>query len=256
MIAPDFVLSAREFDILWDGLGLGPKPYPLDVPTVGRTVAERAEVAEQVYRDLAERGLVTGWEPDERLAGQLRLLARHDVSVDAVGHLDGPLRAVAVGDGQHGVLAAFGEDQVWQVGIRPTALAASIVAVLPTNRTGPGRAMSVPYQAMVAAVRPTTDDDPYTFPSTGDDHERSTLVHAGLSIRDAAELAELAAHRRAGGQFGISHHQRRSPVVVTWFDTAKGRYLAVRDGDWVSFAPADNDRLKARIDRILTEVTP
>lgn len=37
MIAPDFVLSAREFDILWDGLGLGPKPYPLDVPSVGRT---------------------------------------------------------------------------------------------------------------------------------------------------------------------------------------------------------------------------
>ncbi|MFD0206038.1 MULTISPECIES: ESX secretion-associated protein EspG [Saccharothrix] len=256
MIAPDFVLSAREFDIVWDGLGLGPKPYPLDVPSVGRTVTERAEAAEQVHRDLAERGLATGRDLDERLVGQLRLLARHDLSVDAVGHLDGPLRAVAVGGGQHGVLAAFGEDQLWLVGIRPTALAASIVAVLPTNQAGPGRAMSVPYRAMAAAVKPTTDDDPYTFASADDDHERITMVRAGLSARDAAELAELADHRRAGGQFGISRRQRRSPVVVTWFDTPRGRYLGVRDGDWVSFTPADNDRLTARIDRTLNEVTP
>jgi hypothetical protein len=256
VIAPDFVLSAREFDILWDGLGLGPKPYPLDVPSVGRTVAERAEAAEQVYRDLAERGLVTGREPDERLAGQLRLLARHDVSVDAVGHIDGPLRAVAAGDGQHGVLAAFGEDQLWLVGIRPTALAASIVAVLPTNQAGPGRSLSVPYQAMAAAVKPTTYDDPHAFASTDDEHARITMVKAGLSTRDAAELAELAGNRQAGGQFGVSHRQRRSPVVVTWFDTLRGRYLGVRDGEWVSFTPADNDRLTARIDRTLNEVTP
>ncbi|MEU4767554.1 ESX secretion-associated protein EspG [Actinosynnema sp. NPDC023794] len=256
MIAPDFVLTTREFDIVWDGLDLGPKPYPLDVPSVGRTVAERAEAAEQVYLDLAERGLVTGRELDERLARQLRLLARHELSVDAVGHLGGPLRAVAAGDGQHGVLAAVGEDQLWLVGIRPTALAVSIVAVLPSNQAGPGRAMSVPCQAMAAAVEPTTDDDPLTFASTDVDYERITMVDAGLSTRDAAELVELADNRRAGGQFGISHRRRRSPVVVTWFDTPRGRYLGVRDGDWVSFTPADNDRLAARIDRTLNEVTP
>ncbi|WP_053723134.1 ESX secretion-associated protein EspG [Saccharothrix sp. NRRL B-16348] len=256
MIAPDFVLSAREFDIVWDGLDLGPKPYPLDVPSVGRTAAERAEAAEEVYRDLAERGLVTGRGLDERLAGQLRLLARPDVSVDAVGHIGVPLRAVAARDGHGGVLAAFGEDELWLVGIRPTALAGSIVAVLPENQAGPGRAMSVPYQAMAAAVKPTTDDDPFTFASTDDDHERITMVRAGLSTRDAAELAELADHRHAGGQFGVSRRQRRSPVVVTWFDTPRGRYLGVRDGDWVSFAPADNDRLTARIDLTLNEVTP
>ncbi|MFE2752221.1 ESX secretion-associated protein EspG [Actinosynnema sp. NPDC059335] len=254
MIAPDFVLSAREFDVLWDGLDLGPKPYPLDVPSVGRTAAERAEAAEEAHRDLAERGLVTDRGPNERMADQLRLLSRHDVSVDAVGHIDHPLRALAAGDGRQGVLAAFGEDRLWLAGIRPTALAGSIVAVLPANHAGPGRAMSVPYRAIATAAGTAADDDP--FASTGQDTERVALIGSGLSARDAAELAELAGNRRAGGQFGVSHRRWRSPVVVTWFDTPRGRYLGVRDGEWVSFAPSDNDRIAARIDRVLDELEP
>lgn len=254
MITPDFVLSTREFDILWADLELGPKPYPLDVPSVGRTVEERAELAEEVYRDLAERGVATGRRPTEKLTVQLRLLAEHDLSADAVGHIGGPVRAVAARDRRSGVLAALGDDQLWLVEIRPTVIARSIVEVLPANQAGPGRAMSVPYRAMLAATEPATE------PATEDDHafatddDQTAMIRAGMSAEDAAELTELANSHRAGGQFGISRRRRRWPVVITWFDTPRGRYLAVRYGDWLSITPADNDRVAARIDHTLSEV--
>ena len=43
--------------------------------------------------------------------------------------------------------------------------------------------------------------------------------------------------------------------MITWFDTPRGRYLAVRDGASMSVAPADNNGVAARIDRTLSEVT-
>jgi hypothetical protein len=251
VITPDFGLSTREFDVLWDGLGLRHKPYPLDVPSVGRTLEERAELAEEVNRDLAARGLATGGRLAEKLAGQLRLLAEHDLSVDAVGHLGGPVRAVAACDRRSGVLAVLGEDQLWLVEIRPTALARSVVEVLPANQAGPGRAMSVPYRALVAATAPSSEDG---HPFAAADDDRIAMVRAGMSTQDAAELTELANSRRAGGQFGGAHRRRRWPTVITWFDTPRGRYLAVRDGEWMSLTPADNDRIAARIDQALSEV--
>jgi hypothetical protein len=79
-------------------------------------------------------------------------------------------------------------------------------------------------------------------------------VKGGMSTEDAAALAGLVNSRLAGGQSEVSH-RRRWPVVITWFDTSEGRYLAVRDGEWMSFTPAGNDRVAARIDQALSEVT-
>ena len=64
---------------------------------------------------------------------------------------------MAARDRRSGVVAATGEDQLWLAEIRPTTLARSIVAVLPTNEAGPGRAMSVPYSALVAVVEPVAE---------------------------------------------------------------------------------------------------
>jgi hypothetical protein len=70
-------------------------------------------------------------------------------------------------------------------------------------------------------------------------------------------LAELAAGRRFGGQFGINTRRRsrggmnREPTLVTWFDTSSGRYLVVREQDWVSVTPTGTDRIATRIDQLL-----
>ncbi len=251
---PDFVLSASEFDLLCGELGVGRVPFPLEVPSVGATVEERAALTDEVYRDLADRGLATGGQLDAELEGLLRLLSRHEVSVDAVGHVEGPMRAIVAADQRAGVLGEIVADQVWLTGIRPTALASSIVGVLPTADPGPGRAMSVP-QEPLAAVLNTDEDEVDDDPFGGDLDDRTALTRAGLPAQDAEALVELASSRLAGGQFGVSRGALRSSTLVTWFDTHQGRYLVVSEGSWLSFAPADNGRIENRVATLLSTVS-
>jgi hypothetical protein len=250
MTQPDFALSVEEFDILCGDLGQRPALYPLEVPSVGRTFEERALRGDAVYRELADRGLATGTRMAPRLRDALELLSRHELSVDAVGYVGEPLRAVAVTDHRTAVLASLVGDTVLLAEIRPTALARSIVELLPPNDAGPGRAMSVQASALAAALDPADDDDPF---ADEDMDERTALRRAGLSSDDASALLDLAGSRVAGGQFGISHHGRRVSTLVTWFDTHQGRYLMVSEDSWLSFAPADNDRIERRVATVLTK---
>ena len=61
------LLSHVEFDIAWELLHLGERPYPISVPTSGVTVDERAALRDQALRALAERGLRDGRDLHPRL---------------------------------------------------------------------------------------------------------------------------------------------------------------------------------------------
>ncbi|MEJ2858972.1 MULTISPECIES: ESX secretion-associated protein EspG [unclassified Saccharothrix] len=254
MIEAEFLLTPVQLDVLWHDLGLGRLPYPLDVPSGGATEAERAELKAKV---LAEYG-----EPSPRLTDLLRLLAEHHLSVDAVAQIDRPVRAVAASDGTRAVLAVIDSGQVGLVEIRPTALARSIVEVLPDGTAGPGTALSLRLETLNAAVAlqqedgDDEDDDPWGGQELDD---RTALQKAGLSRDDAAMVGELAANRVAGGQFGVStgggHRPTRSGTLITWFDTNQGRYLMVHEDGWLSLAPTDNDRIATRIQKVLSSVS-
>ncbi|GLY66743.1 ESX secretion-associated protein EspG [Amycolatopsis taiwanensis] len=249
MTGPDFALSTEEFDILWGQLGFDRMPYPLDVPRTGRTMEERAELTTEVYRGLRERGLATGNRIDPDLEALLRLLASYHVAIDAVGHLGHPFRALVAADRTTGVLAVLTGGELWLTQIRRTALAMAIVGVLPEAAAGPGRSISVPYQAIAEAADPPMD----AYGDPVDEHE--VLTEAGLSPSDADLLVELADQRRAGGQFGVSAGPReRMSTLVTWFDTDRGRYLMVNEDSWVSIGPADNARIEQRVASVLSEV--
>ena len=218
-----FSLTAAQFDAHWAGLGLGRKPYPLDVPH---------------SRGHAE-------PPDEQLGSLLRLLGDHVTAVDVVAELGGPLRGLAASDGRRGVLAVVRAGQVVLTAIRPTGLAMALLSLLPEVRPGSGNALSAPLDVVrKAAERSNRASD------SGHD-VRAALIRSGMSRDDATLMSELATGRTAGGQFGVTHRNERASTVVTWFDTAKGRYLLVSDGSWLSVAPADNSRIAARIDTIL-----
>lgn len=240
-----FLLTPRQLDVLWHDLDLGRLPYPLDVPSVGRTAEERGRLRAEVLAEVGDR---------PGLAGMLRLLADHEIAVDAVAHLGRPVRALAASDRQYAVLAVLADDVVGLTQIRPTALARSVVALLPDNVSGPGgpRTLRVETLHRAVALHEGHDDDPW-----GDDElgERAALTRAGLSNEDAKAVAELAANRVAGGQFGLSTSDGgRAPILITWFDTHQGRYLMVRDNHWLSMAPTDNDRITARIATALSTV--
>ncbi|ROP40313.1 ESX secretion-associated protein EspG [Saccharothrix texasensis] len=254
MIEPEFVLTPRELDVLWSHLDLGRLPYPLDVPSVGDSEEERKRLREEV---LAAYG-----EPDPRLVALLRLLGNHEVAVDAVAHVDRSVRAVAVSDGDRAALAVIDSGSIGVLEIRPTALARSIVEVLPDGSAGPGSALSLRLETLNAAVAlqneqpDDEDDDPW---GSGELDEREALQKAGLSREDASVISELATSRVAGGQFGVSvgggYRRARAGALITWFDTPQGRYLMVHEDGWLSLAPTDNDRIATRIASVLSSVS-
>lgn len=246
-------LSTVEYEVLWSHLGLGPMPYPLAVLSHGFLPDERAAFVEQAWAGLADKGLANGTNADEDLVDQLRLLAQPEVSVDALADVGATLRALAVRDRDAAALAILTDGGLTLRTIRPTAVASSIAGLLPDEAPGPGHAFTFPQGVLKAVLADDDDDDDVFF--GGDDHDM--LVRAGMSVGDARMLAELAQSRRFGGQFGINTRRRsrggmnREPTLVTWFDTPSGRYLVVREQDWVSVTPTGTDRIAARIEQLL-----
>src|SRR5437660_5513405 len=103
------VLSLPEFDILWENLRVGVRPYPLAVPHHGTTLEERAHIRRNVFGQLNGRGLARGDRIDPDLEDALNLLASPSVSVEAMALLDvereNLLRGLAVARGRYAVLA-------------------------------------------------------------------------------------------------------------------------------------------------------
>ncbi len=224
---PGIELSGTELEIVWQELGLGRMPYPLVLPATGRTMRDRAVLAGRVREALRRRGL---WHdgPVAALAGPLGVLAAGGIAVDAVGFLGGPLRALAAADGWDGAVAVLRRGAVRVTAIPPGALAESIVDVIGDVPAGVGAALSVPVDELRSGG------------------ER------------AAEVTGRLAERTAGGQFGAtatgrSGRRHRAHTLVTWFDTPRGRYLLVRDGGWVSLAPADRARVAHRLAEVVAE---
>ncbi|GGU57675.1 ESX secretion-associated protein EspG [Lentzea flava] len=251
MITPEFLLSPREFDVLWHELRLGRMPYPLDVPSEGDTEQDRRVLREKTLDELRQRGLAD----NQRLEDYLRLLDDHDVSVDAVAGLDRTVRALAASNGDRAVLAVIDDDRIGLLAIRETGLAREIVRVLPDGEPGPGTAVNVRVESLreAVALQESDEDDSDDPWGAADDEldDRAALQRAGLSPQDAKQFGELAANRVAAGQFGVTRGRQRSGVVINWFDTHQGRYLMVNSDGWLSLSPTDNDRIATRIDAVL-----
>lgn len=249
-------LSTVEYEVVWSHLGLGAMPYPITVSSAGFHAADRTRVTAQAWERLRDRGLIDGSAVHGWLAYLMGLLAAPALSLDAVGDTGRPLRALAVRDGEQAAAALLTADGLTVIGIHPATQAATLTDLLPHHRPGPGHAFTFPHGAVREAAAAAQDADTVF---RGDEH--TTLVQAGMSHRDARLLAQLAGGRVRGGQFGITRWNRpygartRDATVVTWFDTAAGRYLAVREGDWVSVAPADSSRIAQRLDHALMAAT-
>jgi hypothetical protein len=72
-------------------------------------------------------------------------------------------------------------------------------------------------------------------------------------------LLRLAEGRVRGGQFGVNvadrtGRLRRGIPVVSWFDTAEGRYLMTNDGTTLVIAPADSARIAVRLHEVLADL--
>ncbi|ONF71489.1 ESX secretion-associated protein EspG [Amycolatopsis keratiniphila] len=243
-------VSASAFDVLWSDLGHAAPPWPLSVRSVGVTEAERAEIRDAVYENLAERGLYDGDRLDAALEARLDLLARAEVYVECEALADmtaqAPFRAVAAARGRHGVLATQPEQTIALSGIGDGEVFAAIVDVLPELRPGPGYGISLP------AAR------------FGDALEDPVFGDGGRSSASDSQLREVLAIQArpvySAGQFTVRTRDRDGRAHraggLTWFDTDVGAYCAARTEGrggqaWVNVSPVDGPRLAARLASLL-----
>ncbi len=112
-----WVLTAVEFDVLWERLRLGPTPVVLRLAAPGRNRAERTEIVKSGLHALRSRGLADHGGPDPELVRLLTLLDRASPQLELRAWLDRSARAVATGRPGSAVVAVRQDETI----IRPAA---------------------------------------------------------------------------------------------------------------------------------------
>jgi hypothetical protein len=219
-------LPPLALDFLWESIDAGELPYPLEVRSHGETMDERGALRRQVLAELPDGADLEDW---------LTVLARARHSVDAVLQLepDGPPTAAlaAALDGR-ALLATQRDEGLWLRPIDPGSLVSSIVDLLPAAARGSEPSITVPVEELATGGR---------------GHDRQVLTRFAEQRNHRAGQLAANARRPMGGRF-------RSPVL-SWFDTATGRYLTYTTRGWVTIAPADPATLRHRLTELLTSVS-
>lgn len=258
------LLSPMELDFLWESLGAGELPYPLEVRSHGSTMDERAALRSQVLSGLAGRGLADrSGRPEPHLEDWFEVLARSEVSLDSV-HITAPdsppLLAVAAALGGQGLLAVQDTRGLHLRQVPSDGLASAIVGLLPAAPRGAEKSITVPLEQLLSG----SGVDFMQRKSNGgreDARPRQDGERSGADD-DRKALARLHAQPRLrGGQIGANARNRtggrsRTPVL-SWFDTEDGRYFTQaskgHDGrDWITIAPADAPTLRHRLGEMLS----
>ncbi|MEU6641318.1 ESX secretion-associated protein EspG [Saccharomonospora sp. NPDC046836] len=246
-----FSLSLVAVDILLEHVKLGRAPFPFDIPHIGTTHTQRAQVREAVFRDLESRGLFGRGrlDPDAQLV--LETFVRSPVAITAVAQLKKTDRlfARAASDGQFAVVARQDGNLLVFDEVRPAGVVSAIVDLLPLTPAAPGQSVTV---AKPAPRRPrhAAEDGGYD-PFAGVSAPRSQSVSQERAV---ARLFEKPKQRI--GQFTAfvqGREGKEAPLSpIAWFDTEDGRYFcsqrAADDGQqWLTYAPGDNARIAQQL---------
>ncbi|HET9142343.1 ESX secretion-associated protein EspG [Actinophytocola sp.] len=247
-------LSHVEFDILWEQLGIGERPYPITVGMFGETMDERAELRAQAWRTLAERGLHDGAEPNPRLQDLLVMLVRNRFTIDGQVLAGEHLQVLAAARGEGGALFVQTDAEVRVEPIRGSGVVGAVIALVPDEKPGPGEPVTLPRAVFTEATQAYATGGYLAF--------ETTLRTGGISGRDLRGLTTLVeSARHGGGQLAANSldrmGRRTRTSVLNWFDTDAGRYLAYperrRDGtEWLTFAPGNSTRLARRLTELVT----
>lgn len=249
-------LSHLEFDILWEQLGLGERPYPISVRSFGATVDDRAALRDEVVHGLAGKGLHDGRDPHPRLEDLLILLVRNQFTIDGQLSAGQALRLLAAVKGDNGLLAVQTADELLLEPVRAPGVVGAVVALLPEVPPGPGGPVTV--------ARTLFDEAAQAYASTGYVGFESIITRGGVSGRGLRTLSTLVeSDSQGGGQLAANSVDRlgrhtRTPVV-NWFDTSAGRYIVYdehrRDGQELrTFTPGDATRLAQRLTELVAGV--
>lgn len=252
-MAASFSLSLAAVDVLSQTLDVNVRLFPFEIPSFGQTQADRRRIARAVFADLAKRGLIRRGELDPDIRRALRTVADYKIAVAAMGQLEEgkQLFARASANAETGVLAVQDGQQLKLELIRPTALAVTMVGLLPKADGGPGQSVTLTQPATVG----------------GGHDDVMTRIH-GPATDPAMRLVEsyLTRPRTGSGFFAVSGRDRHGREMrageVGWMDTDAGRYLNLSrppsdDGQiHGTFSPADATRLTQQLGQLIESVAP
>ncbi len=257
-------LSAAQWDVLTEVLGLERYPSPIQVHSHGRTRVERARVRADVCVELAQLGLLRTGRVNADLEAALRLLHWPASWVDSVWLADAvadqPVRVVAARGGAAGVCALQYPDQpgatLLEV-IPTTGVAAAVVSRLPSHPPGRSSAVTVP---LPPSTRPPSGPQPgggllVSTSPVRTSAERDSAAAAAILDKPHARAGQIAANVR-----DPSGRVRRSDVL-RWCDNVDGRYQVTvnrRSGEPASLTvgPSDPQRLGDGVQRLLAALQP
>ena len=244
------VLTAVEFDVLWEWLGLGATPVVLRLDSPGRTHSERRGIVATGWQGLRLRGLADLNGPDPELVRLMHLLAGPTHQVELRMRLDRELRVVASAR-PGGTALAVRQDATVTLTAESGPVGAALSS-LPGRPAGAGRSVTLPSADLEAATA-----------EAGRDAVTDALVERGIDAEDAALVQAMLSGATGRGQlsvlaadqWGVLHRLRK---VIGVLDTRHGRYLLRRDVatdgvEWTTLAPTDPTRLRYRLDALLAE---
>jgi ESX secretion-associated protein EspG len=247
-------ISALEFDVLWEHLGLGEHPLVLRVPSPGRTRDERAALVARVWNELGRRGLGRPVQVDDRLARMLRTLQRPDRELDGRMWLGRSVRMLVAATGDDAAMAVLTDNQLTLRPADTTGLPRHALSVLPSASAGPGQSVTLRTEDFEAAARQARV--PKEF--------EAALRERGVRAEDAATMMTMVGDIVHQGQFGAAArdrfgHRVRADRVVSFFDTKEGRYVQIRRAEaggppWSTISPADHRRMLQHVTGLLAEV--
>ena len=250
-------LSAAQWDVLTERLGLEGYPPPIRVLSHGHTDVERARLRAEVTAELQQLGLLRAGRVDADLEATLMLLHRPSAWVRSVwlphAAAEQPVRIVAARAGTAGVRALQHPERpgatVLEV-IPATALAAAVVTALPPHP--PGRAaVTLSLQIAPAPERGVL----VTVPTARTDAERSRAAVAAILDQPHTRAGQIAAAARDPS--GRVHRSE----VLRWCDNPDGRYLMTvnrgpRGPESLAVLPGDSRRLGSEVQRLLASLPP
>lgn len=247
-------LSAEEFDVLWEHLGLGPMPLVIKVPSPGKTLDERRDLERRVWHSIESRGLGRPIALHPELDYLLRLFVRPQLEVDGRVWIGRSVRVLGVANGDFGAVATLSDNRITLRRAAGAGLPMAVLGALPQHPAGTGHSVTMPSAELEAAVK-GSDGSPKSL--------EASLRGRGLRQEDAVTLVKMFTGLVHTGNFGAAARDRygkrcRPDRVVSFFDTEDGRYLQQRRNSngtepWSTFSPTDLRRLTHQVDELLAE---
>jgi len=251
-----FTLSLAAADVLGQTLDVNVRQFPFDIPSFGEYERDRQRIARAVFVDLNRRGLIRRGDLDPELTKAMRALSDYVIAIGVMGTVEKnrQIYARATTSGETAVLAVLEGQSLRLELIRPTAIAVTLVGLLPKLAAGPGQSVTITQPG----ARHLDDDDLFGSVQTG-------RHAADQQLRVAASY--LNRPRTGTGFFTVSGRDWLSGRELrggglTWVDTDAGRYLTLsrppgEDGQVRStFSPADSVRLTHALGEMIESVAP